>query len=98
MSIDRQTKDPSKISRNVLCPCGSGKKYKRCCLGKSNTSSQLKKGLEPYTQEALIKLTGEIFSMVPPVNTPAAFFLGWVPCGTLHECRVKAFMLFQRGK
>lgn len=20
-----------KVSRNVLCPCGSGKKYKRCC-------------------------------------------------------------------
>jgi hypothetical protein len=22
------------ISRNQLCPCGSGKKYKRCCMGK----------------------------------------------------------------
>ena len=21
----------SDISRNALCPCGSGKKYKRCC-------------------------------------------------------------------
>lgn len=24
----------SKISRNEPCPCGSGKKYKKCCLGK----------------------------------------------------------------
>ena len=23
----------SKIGRNELCPCGSGKKYKRCCIG-----------------------------------------------------------------
>jgi uncharacterized protein YecA (UPF0149 family) len=23
---------PSKISRNASCPCGSGKKYKNCCL------------------------------------------------------------------
>ena len=23
-----------KIGRNALCPCGSGKKYKNCCLGK----------------------------------------------------------------
>lgn len=23
-----------KIERNELCPCGSGKKYKKCCLGK----------------------------------------------------------------
>ena len=21
-----------KVGRNELCPCGSGKKYKRCCL------------------------------------------------------------------
>ena len=25
-----------KIGRNELCPCGSGKKYKKCCLGKPN--------------------------------------------------------------
>jgi len=24
----------SKIGRNALCPCGSGKKYKKCCQGK----------------------------------------------------------------
>jgi len=24
----------SKPGRNDPCPCGSGKKYKRCCLGK----------------------------------------------------------------
>ncbi len=22
-----------KVGRNDLCPCGSGKKYKKCCLG-----------------------------------------------------------------
>ncbi len=25
-----------KIGRNAPCPCGSGKKYKKCCLGKSD--------------------------------------------------------------
>lgn len=24
-----------KIGRNDPCPCGSGKKFKKCCLGKS---------------------------------------------------------------
>ncbi len=24
-------KDPSKVGRNEPCPCGSGKKYKKCC-------------------------------------------------------------------
>ena len=23
-----------KVGRNESCPCGSGKKYKKCCLGK----------------------------------------------------------------
>lgn len=26
--------EPPKISRNAACPCGSGQKYKRCCLDK----------------------------------------------------------------
>ncbi|RJQ54880.1 MAG: hypothetical protein C4530_16565 [Desulfobacteraceae bacterium] len=25
----------AKIGRNDPCPCGSGKKYKRCCLNKA---------------------------------------------------------------
>ncbi|MDL2269640.1 type I methionyl aminopeptidase [Desulfosarcina sp. OttesenSCG-928-A07] len=28
-----------KISRNDPCPCGSGKKYKHCCLGKPSSSA-----------------------------------------------------------
>ena len=27
----RNSKDNPKIGRNELCPCGSGKKYKKCC-------------------------------------------------------------------
>ena len=26
----------AKTGRNTPCPCGSGKKYKRCCLGRKN--------------------------------------------------------------
>jgi hypothetical protein len=28
-----------KFERNKECPCGSGKKYKRCCLTKNETAS-----------------------------------------------------------
>ena len=42
-----------KIGRNESCPCGSGKKYKRCCLSQPNgkkQSSILKPGFIPvYT-------------------------------------------------
>ena len=32
--------DTGKISRNAPCPCGSGKKYKHCCLNKSSSTRQ----------------------------------------------------------
>ena len=31
----------ARIGRNQLCPCGSGKKYKKCCYGKNNISKIL---------------------------------------------------------
>jgi len=33
-------RDTSKVGRNEPCPCGSGKKYKKCCLGKQAIPSQ----------------------------------------------------------
>ena len=38
-----------KIGRNEPCPCGSGKKYKRCCM----LSDQLKNGLDDNKREPL---------------------------------------------
>ena len=32
----------AKIGRNDLCPCGSGKKYKRCCLAKDEAADREK--------------------------------------------------------
>jgi len=31
----RTVKVPPKVGRNDPCPCGSGKKYKNCCLKKN---------------------------------------------------------------
>jgi uncharacterized protein len=28
---------PGRVGRNEPCPCGSGKKYKRCCVGRSDS-------------------------------------------------------------
>jgi hypothetical protein len=35
----------SGIERNALCPCGSGKKYKKCCDGVEKTQGPNKKML-----------------------------------------------------
>ncbi len=31
-SADQLARKPPRVGRNDLCPCGSGKKFKRCCL------------------------------------------------------------------
>ncbi|WP_270181497.1 YecA family protein [Alkalihalobacillus sp. CinArs1] len=38
-----------KIKRNDPCPCGSGKKYKKCCMGSEAAQGQIEEQL--YTQE-----------------------------------------------
>lgn len=30
----QMARKPSRVGRNEPCPCGSGKKFKRCCLGR----------------------------------------------------------------
>jgi len=32
---------PKKTSRNEQCPCGSGKKYKECCMPKAEVNQKL---------------------------------------------------------
>ena len=32
--FDREYKSADKVGRNDPCPCGSGKKYKKCCMDK----------------------------------------------------------------
>ena len=60
-----------KIGRNDLCPCGSGKKYKKCCLYKSDQ----KKGSKdtPYQSEEQ--------SMFPSIENEAKEI-----CNALNKC------------
>jgi hypothetical protein len=44
----RQTAVRGRLSRNRLCPCGSGKKYKRCCLS-SDAEEESKRLSEQYS-------------------------------------------------
>ena len=43
---------PVKIGRNDPCPCGSGLKYKKCCMGKESAA------LPPVSQEAYARKYG----------------------------------------
>jgi tetratricopeptide (TPR) repeat protein len=41
-----------KIGRNDPCPCGSGQKYKRCCMGKDQAAVQAKRAAVQEDQRA----------------------------------------------
>jgi SEC-C motif-containing protein len=55
-----------KFSRNDLCPCGSGKKYKKCCLNKDSSElSRLMSASPDLFRPAALCLAGQ--SHVPAI-------------------------------
>jgi hypothetical protein len=53
----------SKIGRNESCPCGSGLKYKRCCLEKDQQGRQSAESSSqgaPVTAEGMVKWIREL--------------------------------------
>lgn len=41
ISVDTFVRESPKVGRNEPCPCGSGRKHKKCCLGKPSLDSDL---------------------------------------------------------
>ena len=64
----KRKKKKNKIGRNDLCPCGSGLKYKKCCMKRIYRDARLEKqvadassglypvGLKPITRGDLHRL------------------------------------------
>ena len=51
----------TKISRNAPCPCGSGKKYKKCCLQNDlNNAAKSKKPESPTADESATEEHGDM--------------------------------------
>ena len=57
-----------KAGRNDPCPCGSGKKYKKCCLGKDQAAAE-----RPANPAAVLLSSGEtnLVPALPPRQQPA---------------------------
>ena len=47
-----------KVGRNDLCPCGSGKKYKNCCMKESNQNTAAK-----YTPSGKRKIKAKVLTI-----------------------------------
>jgi len=65
----------AKTGRNELCPCGSGKKYKHCCMGKNESSAT-----QGMTQDILGEIRGVMegrnFDSVDEANSFLQVFMG----------------------
>ena len=48
-----------KIGRNDPCPCGSGKKYKKCCFGKLDRNNNIYLNSKPIL--SILKDNNELF-------------------------------------
>lgn len=84
-----------KISRNDPCPCGSGKKYKKCCIGKSFTWTENDDGQVvrqvPLSSDVVDVLTGLRDSYVEKHGKePDRFFQEAPPGPVVHQMTVAA--------
>jgi len=64
-------KKKGKVGRNDACPCGSGKKYKRCCLSKDQEAKLHKPASKPLflswaddEMEVLDEMSNRIVTLV----------------------------------
>jgi len=93
----------ARVGRNELCPCGSGKKYKHCCIAKDErrlhrssdvagvTHEELFAKLEDYlTAERLEKIEPFEVARLDPAKIPVAL-------RDAYFVRLVAFNLLDRG-
>lgn len=81
-----------KIGRNDLCPCGSGKKYKQCCLAKASKPKTLS------SRVTLNKNTDATSKMGASIATTAHRPLKavWINEPTKHEPEPEGVNLIER--
>lgn len=84
-----------KLSRNAPCPCGSGKKYKHCCLGKDFDWVEMENGQigrrVPLSSEALELLERQRQAFVQEHGRePEFIFEGAPPLEVIEHLTVQA--------
>ena len=81
----------SKISRNAPCPCGSGKKYKRCCLPlQEGTQAKLPPAIQP------IGVTAGGIAFDDEIDQLSNSVLDQIKEGKLHEAEALCRHLSKR--
>jgi len=78
----------AKISRNAPCPCGSGKKYKKCCLDKDQAASRHK--------EQIPESAGYFMDEIDELDNLSNQVLGLIDAGRLNHTEESCQKLLTR--
>ena len=92
-TLQAQDRGTGKVGRNDPCPCGSGKKYKKCCLPKTGTASEGRRPEKP-DDRLRQRLVGYVEKSLPHAEAHRAmreFF------GERFDLDQKLFALDSRG-
>ena len=92
----------AKIGRNDLCPCGSGKKYKQCCLAKDEAAAlaasppaETKQSRRHARAEALAERAAE-YAAAEELAEASNAVVDMVHAGRLDEAERAAHELLER--
>ena len=74
--MDRRTemvaRVQSKVGRNMPCPCGSGKKFKQCCLAKQSQKEDRRKAVGIWLLLGiLLVMLLTVFAILVPDGEPS---------------------------
>jgi tetratricopeptide (TPR) repeat protein len=90
----------NKTSRNDPCPCGSGKKYKKCCLEKDQASERAEltriAAQRAAAEQAQIKAAREAFEASQALDAASNAVLDMVRAGRLDDAERTARELLER--
>jgi len=78
-----------KIGRNEPCPCGSGKKFKKCCEGKADASAKMRsRGLVAVLIVVLLIVVVSVVIELRSDDVPVQTERVWSPeHGHYHDVR-----------
>jgi SEC-C motif len=83
--------------RNDPCPCGSGKKYKRCCLGREETRAEFTQELNSFALPLLRELgryATQRGGLAPEAIASERFGFWRLPLDRIRAARVVDYVIF----
>jgi tetratricopeptide (TPR) repeat protein len=84
------------IGRNDPCPCGSGQKYKRCCLPRDEAAAATERAAAPTRDAAAATPPFEILSEDDGLDEASNVVIDLIDAGRLDEAEHAAQDLLER--